>query len=91
LQDGVRVLARTMQRASVYRDRRGRIRDRRRSVGRRLLINGRQARSPETWEALVRSYRQLMATTRAVVRDATTVVRPISQRLRTATPSVTTN
>src|SRR2546430_10325617 len=36
----------------------------------------------------VRGYRRLMATTRAVVRDATTVVRRISQRLRTAAPSV---
>ena len=71
-------------------DRRGRVRDRRRSVGRRVLIIGRQARSPETRDALVRSYRQLMATTRAVVRDAATMVRRISQRLRTASPSVAT-
>jgi IS5 family transposase len=88
LQDGVRVLTRTMQRASAaLGDRRGRIRDRRRSVGRRVLIIGRQARSPETREALVRSYRQLMRTTRAVVRDAATMVRRISQRLRTAVAS----
>jgi IS5 family transposase len=88
LQDGVRVLTRTMQRASAaLSDRRGRIRDRRRSVGRRVLIIGRQARSPETREALVRSYRQLMRTTRAVVRDAATMVRRISQRLRTAVAS----
>src|SRR6187200_95753 len=46
LQDGVRVLTRTMQRASaVMGDPRGQIRDRRRSVGRRTLIIGRQARS----------------------------------------------
>src|SRR5919198_4628495 len=58
LQDGVRVLTRTMQRASaVLGDRRGHVRDRRRSVGRRVLIIGRQARSPETREALIRSYR----------------------------------
>jgi IS5 family transposase len=75
LQDGVRVLTRTMQRAGVaLGDQPGRIRDRHRSVGRRVLIIGRQARSPETRDALVRSYRQLMATTRAVVRDATTMV-----------------
>ena len=44
LQDGVRVLTRTMQRASAaLGDRRGRVRDRRRSVGRRVLIIGRQA------------------------------------------------
>jgi IS5 family transposase len=89
LRDGVRVLTRTMQRASVAMgDRGARVRDRRRSVGRRVLIIGRQARSPETRDALIRSYRQLMATTRAVVRDATTVVRRIRQRLRTASRSV---
>ena len=91
LQDGVRVLTRTMQRASVaLGDQPGRIRDRHRSIGRRVLIIGRQARSPETRDALVRSYRQLMATTRAVVRDATTMVRRISQRLRYVSGSVAT-
>jgi IS5 family transposase len=85
LQDGVRVLTRTMQRASAtLGDTNGRVRNRLRSVGRRVLIIGRQARSPERRDALVRSYRQLMATTRAVVRDATTMVRRISQRVRTA-------
>jgi transposase, IS5 family len=85
LQDGMRVLTRTMQRASAaLGDPRGRVRNRLRSVGRRVLIIGRQARSPETRDALVRSYRKLMATTRAVVRDAGTMVRRISQRLRTA-------
>ena len=59
-----RVLTRTLQRASAaLGDPRGRVRDRRRSVGRRVLVIGRQARSPETRETLVRSYRQLMATT----------------------------
>jgi IS5 family transposase len=88
LQDGVRVLTRTMQRASAaLGDVRGRVRDRRRSVGRRVLVIGRQARSPETRDALVRSYRQLMATTRAVVRDAATMVRRINQRLSTASRS----
>ena len=85
LQDGVRVLTRTMQRASAaLGDARGRVRNRRRSIGRRVLIIGRQARSPETRDALVRSYRRLMATTRTVMRDARTMVRRISQRLRTA-------
>jgi IS5 family transposase len=89
LQDGVRVLTRTMQRASAtLGDSRGRVRNRLRSVGRRTLIIGRQARSPETRDALVRSYRQLMATTRAVVRDATTMVRRINQRLRTASAAI---
>jgi IS5 family transposase len=85
LQDGVRVLTRTMQRVSAaLGDRRRRVRNRLRSIGRRVLVIGRQARSPETRDALVQSYRKLMATTRAVVRDATTMVRRISQRLRTA-------
>jgi transposase, IS5 family len=85
LQDGVRVLTRTMHRASAaLGDARGRVRHRLRSVGRRVLIISRQARSPETRDALVRSYRRLMATTRAVLRDARTMGRRISQRLRTA-------
>lgn len=88
LQDGVRVLTRTMQRASAaLGDAPGRVRNRLRSVGRRVLAIGRQARSPETRDALVRSYRKLMSTTRAVVRDATTMVRRINQRLRTASAS----
>jgi transposase, IS5 family len=91
VQDGVRVMTRTMQRASAaLGDRRGRVRDRRRSVGRRVLVIGRQARSPETRAALVRSYRRLMATTRAVARDAVTMVHRISQRLRTAPRPVAT-
>jgi transposase, IS5 family len=85
LQDGVRVLTRTMQRArAALGDTRGHVRNRLRSVGRRVLVISRQARSPETRAALVRSYRQLMATTRAVMRDGRTMVRRISQRLRTA-------
>jgi transposase, IS5 family len=91
LQDGMRVLTRTMQRASAaLGDAHGRVRNRLRSVGRRVLIIGRQARSPETRDALVRSYRQLMATARAVGRDATTMVRRITRRLRTASASVAT-
>ena len=89
LRDGVRVLTRTMQRASAaLGDPRGAVRNRMRSVGRRVLIIGRQARSPETRDALVRSYRQLMATTRAVARDAATMVRRICQRLRRVSPAV---
>src|SRR5437763_6607856 len=53
LQDGIRVLTRTMHRASAaLGDQPSRVRDRHRSVGRRVLIIGRQARSPETREAL---------------------------------------
>jgi IS5 family transposase len=89
LQDGVRVLTRTMQRAStVLGDRSGRIRNRLRSVTRRVLIIGYEARSPKTRDALVKSYRKLMATTRAVLRDTATMVRRLGQRLRTASPQV---
>ena len=89
LQDGVRVLTRTMQRASTaLGDQPGRIRNRLRSVMRRVLIIGYEARSPQTRAALVQSYRKLMATTRAVVRDAGTMVRRLGQRARTASPEV---
>jgi IS5 family transposase len=86
LQDGVRVLTRTMQRASTtLGDEPGRIRNRLRSVTRAVLAIGYQARSPKTREALVQSYRKLMATTRAVLRDADTMVRRLGQHQRTAT------
>jgi IS5 family transposase len=85
LQDGVRVLTRTMQRASTaLGDQPGRIRNRLRSVMRGVLTIGYQARSPKTRDAMVQSYRKLMATTRAVVRDADTMIRRLSQRRRTA-------
>jgi transposase-like protein DUF772/DDE family transposase len=85
LQDGVRVLTRTMQRASTaLGDQPGRVRNRLRSVVRRVLTIGYQARSPKTRTALVQSYRRLMATARAVQRDAATMVRRLGQRLRTA-------
>ena len=87
LQDSVRVLTRTMQRASTaLGDQPGRIRHRLRSVTRRVLIIGYEARSPKTRAALVQSYRKLMATTRAVMRDAVTMVHRLGQRVRTATP-----
>jgi transposase, IS5 family len=89
LQDGVRVLTRTMQRASaVLGDQQGRIRNRMRSVTRTVLTIAYQARSPKTRTAFVRSYRKLMTTTRAVLRDATTMVRRLGQRVRTAKASV---
>jgi IS5 family transposase len=85
LQDGVRVLTRTMQRAStVLGDPRGHVRNRLRSVTRDVLTIAYQARSPKTRAAFVQTYRKLMATTRAVVRDAETMVRRIGQRMRTA-------
>jgi len=86
LQDGVRVLTRTMQRASTtLGDEPGRIRNRLRSVTRRVLRIGYEARSLKTRDALVQSYRKLMATTRAVLRDADTMVRRLGQRRRMAT------
>jgi IS5 family transposase len=85
LQDGVRVLTRTMRRASAaLGDRRGRVRNRLRSVTRGVLTIGYQARSPKTRDAMVRTYRKLMATTRAVLRDADRMVRRLDQRQRTA-------
>src|SRR6202171_5207078 len=89
LRDGVRVLTRTMQRASTaLGDPVGRIRNRLRSVTRRVLIIGYEARSPKTRDAMVNSYRTLMATTRAVLRDAATMVRRLRQRARTASPDI---
>jgi IS5 family transposase len=80
LQDGVRVLTRTMRRAShTLGDAPSRVRDRRRSVARRCFAIQYQARSPKTRPALVQSYRQLMAATRAVVRDASTMIRRVGQ------------
>jgi IS5 family transposase len=89
LGDGVRVLTRIMQRAGVaLGDRSGRIRNRLRSVTRRVLIIGYEARSPKSRDAMVKSYRTLMATTRAVLRDTATMVRRLGQRARTASPQV---
>jgi IS5 family transposase len=89
LRDGVRVLTRTLQRASTaLGDPTGRIRNRLRSVTRRVLIIGYEARSPKTRDAMVKSYRKLMATTRAVLRDAATMVRRLRHRERMASPQI---
>ncbi len=89
LRDGMRVLTRTMQRASVaLGDPGGRVRNRLRSVTRRVLIIGYEARSPKTKDAMVKSYRILMATTRAVLRDTATMIRRLGQRVRTAGPQI---
>src|SRR5580765_5320155 len=89
LQDGVRLLTRTMQRASAaLGDPPAGLRNRLRSVTRRVLVIGYQARSPKTRDAMVKSYRTLMATTRAVLRDAATMVRRLRQRVRTASPQI---
>src|SRR4030095_810709 len=89
MRDGIRVLTRTMQRASMaLGDRAGQIRNRLRSVTRRVLVIGYEARSPKTREAMGKSYRKLMATTRAVLRDTATMVRRLGQRMRTASSQV---
>ena len=89
MRDGVRVLTRTMQRASTaLGDAAGRIRNRLRSVTRRVLIIGYEARSPKTRDAMVKSYRTLMATTRAVLRDTATMVQRLRRRVRLARPQV---
>jgi IS5 family transposase len=89
MRDGIRVLTRTMQRASTaLGDRAGQIRNRMRSVTRRVLIIGYEARSPKTRDAMVKSYRTLMATTRAVLRDTATMIRRLGQRVRNARPPV---
>jgi IS5 family transposase len=86
LQDGVRVLTRTMQRANHAMGRpAGRVRNRGRSVTRLGLAISLQARTPKTRDAMIESYRRLMATTRAVLRDAATMVRRTGQHVRTAT------
>ena len=57
-------------------------------VTRRVLIIGYEARSPKTRAAMIKSYRILMATTRAVLRDTATMVRRLGRRVRTARPQV---
>jgi len=85
LQDGVRALTRTMQRGwAVLGEPTSRVRNRLRSVGRRAIAIRLQSRREADRPALVRSYQRLMATTRAVVRDAGTMIRRIAQRVRTA-------
>jgi IS5 family transposase len=82
LVDGVRVLTRTVQRVvAVIGEGRRRVRNRVRSAWRRSFEIGRQARSPKTRDALVRTYRRLLATTRAVLRDVDRVGRRLRQRL----------
>jgi transposase, IS5 family len=85
LQDGVRVLTRAMQRAGVAGgSSTSRVRNRLRSVSRLGLAISLQARTPKTRDAMIKSYRRLMATTRAVLRDAATMIRRTGQQLRTA-------
>ena len=84
LQDGVRVLTRAMRTAEAAAPGH-RVRDRRRSILRLGLAIRRQSRTPKTRDAMIRSYRKLMAATRATVRDVRTTLRRSGQQLRTAT------
>jgi len=86
LQDGVRALTRTMhQSCAALGEPSSRIRNRLRSVARRCIAIRLQSRREEHRPALVRSYRRLMSTTHAVLRDAGTMVRRLGQHVRTAT------
>jgi IS5 family transposase len=84
LQDGVRVLTRTMARAN---DAMGAppVRNRLRRVTRLGLAISFQSRTVKTRAAMTDSYRRLMATTRAVIRDTHRMVRRIAQHARKAT------
>lgn len=84
LADGIRVVTRVVQtlEALVGQGRQA-IRDRARSVTRRVLEIQYAARSPQTRDTLGASYRRLVATTRAVLRDAATMQRRAAQRVRT--------
>jgi len=89
LRDSVRVLTRTMQRVGgVLGGAAAQVRNRLRSVGRRVLAIARASRRETERPQRVRQYRRLMAATRAVLRDADTTVRRLAQRVRTAGPAV---
>ncbi len=84
LVDGIRVVTRALQRIETVIGRgRHAVRHRLRSAVRRTFEIKTFARSPKTREGLVRSYRRLLASTRAVLRDAETMTRRVGQRLRT--------
>src|SRR5437899_7433333 len=87
LQDGVRVITRTL-----HKIRRGvgklRFRDRRRSVSRRVFAIAVESRKlgEEGQAGLKKLYRQLMGTTRAVVRQAGQAVRQAQRRAKRLAP-----
>ena len=89
LRDSVRVLTRTLQRVgTILGGPAARVRNRLRSVGRHCLAIAQAARRPSDRPVRVARYRRLMATTRAVLRDADTAVRRLAQCVRTAPPAV---
>ena len=86
LADGVRVLTRAMTRIEALTGVVGRkLRDRRRATTRRVLEIGRAARSRvgAARQQMERSYRRLLAITRATARDAERVVSEVAQAMRT--------
>ena len=89
LHDGVRVLTRTVQQgAATLGEPSTRIRNRLRSVGRRVIAIRLQSRREADRPALVRSYRRLMGTTRTVMREAATMIRRLGQaRTRADAPA----
>lgn len=88
LRDATRVLTRTMQRVgSLLGGAAADVRNRLRSVGRRVLAIAHASRREQDRPQRLRQYRRLMATTRAVLRDADTTVRRLAQRARTAAPA----
>ena len=83
LADGVRVVTRVVKTLEGLVGAGARaMRDRARSVTRRVLEIQYAARSPQTRDRLGDSYRRLVATTRAVLRDAATMQRRAAQRVR---------
>ena len=82
LQDGVRVVTRTLhQGCAALGEPTAPIRNRLRSVGRRVIAIRLQSRRDADRPALVRSYRQLMGTTRAVMREAATMIRRLGHAI----------
>lgn len=88
LGDATRVLTRTMQRVGrVLGGAAAQVRNRLRSVQRRVFAIARASRREADRPQRVRQYRRLMATTRAVLRDADTAVRRIAQHVQAAAPA----
>jgi Transposase DDE domain len=85
LQDGIRVLTRTLHHGCMaLGEPMTRIRNRARSVARRCIAIRLQSRRDESRPALVRSYRRLMGITRSVLRATATMIRRIGRRAGTA-------
>src|SRR5207302_1132507 len=89
LADGVRVITRTVQKLGQVVGKKLRLRDRTRSVGRRVFaIVQKSRRVGEAAQADVkRLYRRLMGITRAVVREAHQAVRQAVRRSRNLKPA----